>query len=72
MRTTIGSSAYDKISEKVKAKAFNSDWEHGIKRAYDGGSQDWPIDVPGYKPKKPLFGRRSNSTIILSSSALSS
>jgi hypothetical protein len=66
IRTKVGRTDYDKLPEKVKAKAFDSDWEHSIKRSYRGGTDAWPVDIPGYKPKKPgMFGRRSTSTIML-------
>ena len=61
----MGTQAFDKLTEKVKTKAFNADWERGIKRKFNGGREEWPVDIPGYKPKRPLFGHRPSNTITL-------
>lgn len=67
MRVEVGSSTYDKLSNEVKAKVFEKEWEWGPKRNYIGsnGPQEFSVDIPGYKPKKPgLFGKRPTSIIL--------
>jgi len=72
MRIEVGSSTYDKLDPDVKAKVFENDWEFGPKRKYIGGTQEFTVDIPGYKPKKTkLFGKRPPSTIVLQSGHLS-
>jgi hypothetical protein len=66
IRTKVGRMEYDKLPGEAKKKAFDNDWEHGIKRAYNGSAQQWPVDIAGYKPKREgLFGKKPSSTIIL-------
>lgn len=69
MRARIGGATYDKIDERSKAKTFDNDWEHGIKRAFTGDSREFPVDLPGLKPKKQLqniFRPSAPTTIMLS------
>jgi hypothetical protein len=71
IRTHVGHSVYDKLSDAAKAKMFENDWEFGAKRKYDGlgpVGDEFRVDIPGYKPKKSgLFGKRPSSTITLTS-----
>lgn len=67
IRTRVGSSDYDRLSERSRLKLLEGDWEHGIKRAYNGSANIWPVDIVGFKPKRSgLLGRRPSSTILLS------
>ena len=66
IRTRVGKVEYDKLSASAKAKAFDNDWEYGIKKVYTGSNQTWPVDIVGFKPKRDgLFGKKPSSTIIL-------
>ena len=71
IRTIVGSSVYDKLDTEIRAKVFENDWEFSGKRKYNGISKppnEFQVDIPGYKPKKPgLFGKRPSSTITLKS-----
>jgi len=61
LRTSMGTRDYDKIRPEIKAKFLNEDWEHGIKRNYKGSStREWPVYIPGYKPKHSLMARKTN------------
>ncbi|EXJ70187.1 uncharacterized protein A1O5_06255 [Cladophialophora psammophila CBS 110553] len=33
----------------AKSRAFDNDWEHGIKRAYAGSDQTFPVNIVGFK-----------------------
>ncbi|CAG8977831.1 hypothetical protein HYALB_00008997 [Hymenoscyphus albidus] len=64
--TEVGSSTYDKLSEEVKARVFENDWEFSGKKKYNGQDTEFHVDIPGYKPKRPgFFGKKPSSTIIL-------
>lgn len=68
MRTVVGQT-YDRLDPEVKAKVFENDWEYAAKRIYNGkAGRQFSVDIPGYKPKKSLFGKRASSTITLDSS----
>ena len=68
MRTMVGATVYDSLDSEVKAKVFENDWEFSAKRIYNGGTRrEFSVDIPGYKPKRPLFSKRGSSTIILDS-----
>lgn len=66
IRETVGSSTYEKIDPMVKESLF-SNWKFGPKRNFDRiGGREFHIDIPGYKPKKRLFGKKPSSTVVLS------
>jgi hypothetical protein len=69
IRTIVGSSTYEKLDVEVKARVFEQGWEFQAKRLYNGPQKlpnQFPVDIPGYKPKKSgLFGKRPSNTIIL-------
>ncbi|RDW67510.1 hypothetical protein BP6252_08906 [Coleophoma cylindrospora] len=63
--TKIGLPAWNKISPAHKAKTMNDEWEHGIKRSYDGVKPSHFVEVRGYKPNRTMMGmgKRHSNTI---------
>ncbi|KAF4634498.1 hypothetical protein G7Y89_g3596 [Cudoniella acicularis] len=71
LRTYVTSNVYDRIDAVAKAKVFENDWEYNGKKLYNGPGKppnEFKVDIPGYKPKRPMFGKRPTSTIVLNSS----
>jgi len=58
MRNKVGITRWATLSPKARKKFLNDEWEHGIKRHYDGrGEADWEVLLPAEAEFQMNFNR---------------
>lgn len=59
MKKTVGASVWANMDCADIAKMINRDWEHAIKKDFDGTPRTWVVDIPKRRKRGQLKLKQS-------------